>query len=92
MFWNPKQKTYELPYSERASDPKAFTEHPCPVCSALLIQHHYKKDGKDKMMLRCSLLDNRKGKCKDVAFFQTRDGRLWSPKFGELPAMEKATR
>ncbi|MEO1635401.1 MAG: type I DNA topoisomerase [Cyanobacteria bacterium J06631_9] len=92
MFWNPKQKTYELPYSERASDPKAFTEYPCPVCSALLIQHHYKKEGKDKMMLRCSLLENRKGKCKDVAFFQMRDGRLWSPKFGELLAGEKATR
>jgi len=29
-------------------------------------------------------VENRKGKCKDVAFFQSRDGGFWSPKFGTL--------
>ncbi len=84
MFWNPANKSYELPYSKRPVDPKAFTDHPCPSCGALLIRHAYQKEGKDKVMLRCSLLENRKGKCKEVAFFQSRDGGFWSPKFGDL--------
>lgn len=93
MFWNTTKKAYELPYSERAADPAAFTNHPCPVCSALLIRHAYKKDGTDKVMLRCSILENRKGKCKDVAFFQSRDGGFWSPTFGTLqePAKKECT-
>lgn len=85
MFWNPTKKSYELPYAKRPVDPKAFTDHPCPSCGALLIRHTYQKEGVDKVMLRCSLLENRKGKCKDVAFFQSRDGGFWSPKFGNLP-------
>lgn len=84
MFWNPAKKSYELPYAQRPVDPKAFTNHPCPSCGALLIRHAYQKEGIDKIMLRCSLLENRKGKCKDVAFFQSRDGGFWSPKFGNL--------
>ena len=84
MFWNPAKKGYELPYSQRATDPKAFTDYPCPSCGALLIRHGYKKEGKDKVMLRCSLLENRKGKCKEVAFFQSREGGFWSPKYGNL--------
>ena len=67
MFWNPQKKGYELPYAQRQADPKAFTNDPCPSCGALLIRHGYKKEGKDKVMLRCSLLENRKGKCKEVA-------------------------
>ena len=90
MFWNPKQKGYELPYAKRAVDPKAFTDYPCPSCGALLIKHSYQKDGKDKVMLRCSILDNRKGKCKDVAFFQSREGGFWSPKFGVLKTVDAA--
>ena len=86
MFWNPKKKGYELPYSQRATDPAAFTTHPCPSCGALLIRHHYQKDGKEKVMLRCSIYENRKGKCQEVAFFQSREGGFWSPKFGNLPA------
>jgi len=86
MFWNPAKKSYELPYAKRPIDPKAFTNHPCPSCGALLIQHAYQKEGKDKVMLRCSLVENRKGKCKEVAFFQSRDGGFWSPKFGNLKA------
>jgi DNA topoisomerase-1 len=83
MFWNPKAKKYELPYSDRPIDPNAFTEHPCPVCGALLEKYRYKKDGTEKEMLRCFIPANRQGKCKEVAYFQGKTG-FWSPKFGDL--------
>lgn len=84
MFWNPQKKGYELPYSQRQSDPQSFTDCPCPSCGALLVKHSYQKEGVSKVMLRCSLLENRKGKCKEVAFFNTREGDFWSPKYGVL--------
>jgi DNA topoisomerase-1 len=84
LFWNPKRKSYELPYAKQAADPKAFTNYPCPSCGALLIKHSYQKEGKPKTMLRCSIPANRKANCKDVAYFQSRDGGYWSPKFGTL--------
>jgi DNA topoisomerase I len=83
MFWNPQGKRYELPYAQRTPDPATFTDLPCPVCGALLERYTYTKEGKEKVMLRCSLLEHRRGKCKDVAFFAGRDG-FWSPKFGTL--------
>ncbi|MBW4469894.1 MAG: type I DNA topoisomerase [Stenomitos rutilans HA7619-LM2] len=83
MFWNPQGKRYELPYAQRSPDPEAFTDLPCPVCGALLERYRYTKEGKEKVMLRCSLLEHRRGKCKEVAFFQGHDG-FWSPKFGTL--------
>ncbi|MBW4579901.1 MAG: type I DNA topoisomerase [Tildeniella nuda ZEHNDER 1965/U140] len=83
MFWNAKGKQYELPYAQRIPDPAAFTDVPCPVCGALLERYTYTKDGKAKTMLRCSLMENRRGKCKEVAFFEGHDG-FWSPKFGTL--------
>jgi DNA topoisomerase I len=83
MFWNPTAKKYELPYADRPVDPSSFTEHPCPSCGALLERYAYKKEGKDKVMLRCSLYANRQGKCKESAFFAGRDG-FWSPKYGTL--------
>ncbi|MGB3496554.1 MAG: type I DNA topoisomerase [Elainellaceae cyanobacterium] len=84
MFWNAKAKRYELPHAQRqATNSELFTDHPCPVCGALLERYAYTKDGQDKLMLRCSLLENRRGKCKEVAFFQSR-GEFWSPKFGTL--------
>ncbi|MBE9028957.1 type I DNA topoisomerase [filamentous cyanobacterium LEGE 11480] len=83
MFWNPQGKKYELPYAERPVDPEAFTNHPCPVCGALLEKYRYTKEGKQKEMLRCSIFEHRKGKCKEVAYFQGREG-FWSPKFGNL--------
>ncbi|MGF1535386.1 MAG: type I DNA topoisomerase [Elainellaceae cyanobacterium] len=86
MFWNAKAKRYERPYAQRnATSPESFTDHPCPVCGALLERYAYTKDGQDKVMLRCSILDHRRGKCKEVAFFQSR-GEFWSPKFGTLTA------
>ncbi|MBD1913960.1 MULTISPECIES: type I DNA topoisomerase [unclassified Leptolyngbya] len=83
MFWNPKNKRYELPYAERSLSPDRFVDHPCPVCGALLERYVYTKEGKEKAMLRCSLPDHRRDKCKEVAFFEGRDG-FWSPKFGTL--------
>lgn len=83
MFWNGQGKRYELPYAQRTPDPNAFTNTPCPVCGALLERYTYTKEGKEKTMLRCSLLENRRGKCKEVAFFEGRD-EFWSPKFGTL--------
>ena len=83
MFWNPGVKKYELPYGDRPVDPQAFTDHPCPVCGALLEKYKYTKEGKEKTMLRCSILNNRKDRCKEVAFFEGKDG-FWSPKFGTI--------
>lgn len=84
MFWNAKAKRYELPYAQRqAHHPEMFVDHPCPVCGAMLERYAYTKDGQDKVMLRCSILENRRGKCQEVAFFQSR-GEFWSPKFGTL--------
>ncbi|MBD0335802.1 MAG: type I DNA topoisomerase [Cyanobacteria bacterium Co-bin13] len=85
MFWNAKAKRYELPYRQQSASlgPEKFTDYPCPVCGALLERYTYTRDGQDKVMLRCSLLENRRGKCKDVAFFQSR-GEFWSPNFGTL--------
>ncbi|MGK7888332.1 MAG: DNA topoisomerase I, partial [Leptolyngbyaceae cyanobacterium] len=86
MFWNPRQKQYELPYAQRQPDPASFTDYPCPVCGAWLQRHRYQKEGQDREMLRCSIPEQRRGKCKEVAFFQTKNG-FWSPKFGELRAI-----
>ncbi|MGB5975142.1 MAG: type I DNA topoisomerase [Nodosilinea sp.] len=84
MFWNAKVKRYELPNAQRqATSPDMFVDHPCPVCGALLERYAYTKDGQNKEMLRCSLTENRRGKCKEVAFFQSR-GEFWSPTFGTL--------
>jgi DNA topoisomerase-1 len=88
MFWNARAKRYELPHAQRqALNPEVFVDHPCPVCGALLERYGYTKDGQDKVMLRCSILDNRRGKCKEVAYFQSR-GEFWSPKFGTLKLPE----
>jgi len=89
MFWNPQGKRYELPYAQRTPDPEAFTNVPCPICGALLERYTYIKEGREKVMLRCSLIEHRRGKCKDVAFFEGRDG-FWSPKFGTLKLEEVA--
>lgn len=83
QFWNPKTKKYEQPYSDRPVDPNAFTNHPCPVCGALLERYTYTKDKQQKTMLRCSIFDNRKEKCREVAYFESREG-FWSPKFGTI--------
>jgi DNA topoisomerase I len=83
MFWNSKIKQYELPYGQRSPDPESLTEKICPVCGAFLERYRYQKDGTDKVMLRCAIPEHRQGKCKEVAFFESR-GEFWSPKFGVL--------
>ncbi|KAM3102002.1 type I DNA topoisomerase [Phormidesmis sp. 146-12] len=72
-------------YKPRSPDSIAdsLTDAPCPVCGALLERYIYTKDDQEKTMLRCTIAENRRGKCKEVAFFDSR-GRFWSPKFGEL--------
>ena len=88
MFWNARAKRYELPHAQRqALNPGMFVDHPCPVCGAMLERYAYTKDGQDKMMLRCSILENRRSKCKEVAYFQSR-GEFWSPRFGTLKIPE----
>ncbi|MEO1592165.1 MAG: type I DNA topoisomerase [Cyanobacteria bacterium J06632_22] len=85
MFWNAKAKRYEAPRRscQGKPDPQQLTDYPCPICGALLERYGYTKDGKSKEMLRCSIREHRQGKCKPVAFFQSR-GEFWSPKFGVL--------
>ncbi len=80
------KSNYELPYSERKDAPKAesITEYPCPVCNSTLESYDYSKEGKKKTMLRCSNSKNRQNKCKEVAFFESKTGNWWSPKFGEM--------
>ena len=88
MFWNAKVKRYELPYAQRqALNPQMFVDKPCPVCGAMLERYIYTKADQEKVMLRCSILENRRGKCQKVAFFQSR-GEFWSPKFGTLQLSE----
>jgi DNA topoisomerase-1 len=91
MFWNAKAKHYELPYAQQqAHHPERFVDHPCPVCGAMLERYAYTKAGQDKVMLRCSILEHRRGKCKEVAYFQSR-GEFWSPKLGTLTLPEPQT-
>ncbi|MGB3206327.1 MAG: hypothetical protein WBB28_15160 [Crinalium sp.] len=86
MFLNVKSGSYELPYSERKVAPKteSLTEYTCPVCSSSLERYEYSKNGQNKTMLRCSNSKNRQAKCKEVAFFESKTGNWWSPKFGEM--------
>ncbi|HEY9695601.1 MAG TPA: type I DNA topoisomerase [Oculatellaceae cyanobacterium] len=86
MFLNVKSGSYELPYSERkvAQETQSLTEFTCPVCSSFLERYEYSKNGQNKTMLRCSNSKNRQAKCKEVAFFESKTGNWWSPKFGEM--------
>jgi DNA topoisomerase-1 len=79
MFWSDAQKEYVLPYGNQ----QILTPHSCPICQSPLEEYHYTKAEEEKRMLRCSEHNNRRTKCKDVAFFWSKE-RWWSPKFGEL--------
>jgi DNA topoisomerase I len=69
-FYN---KNVELPDAQPTPEPDSLTDYLCLVCSAFLEKYAYTKEGKAKVMLkvmlRCAIAANRKGKCKDVAFF-----------------------
>jgi len=107
MFKNERSGNYELPYSERQSQPSAtsvpnnlkrqsqpsatsvvdnLSEILCPVCSSPLEKFGYsdKKTGEAKTMLRCSNAQNRKERCKDVAFWWTSQQHWWSKVYGEI--------
>ena len=79
MFWSDAQKEYVLPYGDR----QTLTPYSCPICQCPMEEYHYTKDEEEKRMLRCSEQNNRRTKCKDVAFFWSKE-HWWSPKFGEL--------
>lgn len=71
--------------SPNNKSPQSLTSYPCPVCKKPLEEHSYSKDGQSKTMLRCSDPKSRQDKKhKDVAYFHTKNGSWWSPKFGEL--------
>ncbi|MEQ8999473.1 MAG: type I DNA topoisomerase [Coleofasciculus sp. B1-GNL1-01] len=91
MFWNGKAGEYELPRSERPKakptkpdKPANLTEYACPKCGKPLELYEYEKEGQAKKMLRCANPKSRQGKCKTVAYFWTKKGTFWSPKFGEV--------
>ena len=90
MFWNPQAGNYELPRSPRSvpkPDPSKLTEYSCPSCGKSLELYEYQKEGQPKKMLRCANPASRHHKCKDVAYFWTKKGTFWSPKFGEVKNM-----
>ena len=90
MFLNVKTGSYELPYSQRTQTPKPdspappASEYPCPLCGTPLERYEYTREGQTKVMWRCSNPETKRTSCQDVAFFESRRGGWWSPKFGEL--------
>jgi DNA topoisomerase-1 len=68
-----------------SKSPVKLSDYLCPVCNSPLEEHPYVKDGNQRAMLRCSVVANRKGNCKEVAFFKSsKSNNWWSSKFGEL--------
>ncbi len=91
MFLNVKTKNYELPYVAPKITPEIkitkselSTQLKCPICESILETHPYMKNGQSKIMLRCTNPKTRQTKCKEVAFFESKTGNWWSPKFGEM--------
>jgi DNA topoisomerase-1 len=86
MFWSDRTKQWQLPQPRIAEPPDATpTDYPCPVCGKPLEIHPYLKEGQTKQMLRCSdSAARRDRKHQDVAYFQGKEGKWWSPKLGEL--------
>ena len=85
MFFDKKLNKWVQPGDSKPSNGGQLTKFSCPVCGQPLQEYSYKKDGQDKVMLRCS---NSKGakdcRHKDVAFFMTKDKKWWSKKYGVL--------
>jgi DNA topoisomerase-1 len=88
MFFNVSTLEYELPDAKRKNTPRPDTpsQHSCPVCGSPLERYKYNKNGQNKVMLRCPNPKNRQNKCREVAFFESKKGNWWSPKFGEIAA------
>jgi DNA topoisomerase I len=86
MFWSDRTKQWQTPQSksEQPLEP-ILTRYPCPVCQKPLEEYHYRKEGQQKVMLRCSDGKARSNaKHKEVAYFRGREGEWWSPKYGTL--------
>ncbi len=91
MFWSDRRNQWEIPQPKN-ENPVAvsLTDFPCPVCRKPLSMIPYRKDGVDKVMLKCS--DPKTAKRKDhadVIYFWTSQGKYWSKKFGELDQLAK---
>ncbi len=89
MFWSDRRNQWELPQpkSEKVTNADV-TDFPCPVCRKPLVKIPYRKDGVDKVMLKCS--DTKASQRKDhadVVYFWTSHGHYWSKKFGQLEGM-----
>jgi DNA topoisomerase-1 len=85
MFWSDRRERWELPQPKTENPPADLTDFPCPVCSKPLVKIPYRKDGIDKVMLKCS--DSKASQRKDhadVVYFWTSQGSYWSKKFGQL--------
>jgi DNA topoisomerase-1 len=85
MFWSDRRDRWEVPQPKTENSPADLTDFPCPVCSKPLIKIPYRKDGMDKLMLKCSDIKaiQRKDHA-DVVYFWTSQGHYWSKKFGQL--------
>jgi DNA topoisomerase I len=77
MFWSDRTSEWQLPQPKtEQSSPAKLTAHPCPVCQKPLAEFSYQKDGRAKLMLRCSDAAARtKSNHKDVAYFQGKEGQ-----------------
>jgi DNA topoisomerase-1 len=89
LFWSDRTKQWQLPSAKpeggTAAAPQRQTEYLCPVCGQPLAEVSYTKDGESKAMLKCS--DPKAGgdrKHKDVVYFRGKEGKWWSPKFGNI--------
>jgi DNA topoisomerase I len=92
MFWSDRSTEWQLPQPKTTpSAPPKLTDHPCPICQKPLEEYTYKKDGKEKSMLRCSdSIARNQPKHKDVAYFRGNEQQWWSPKLGNLGATVQA--
>jgi len=86
LFWSDRRNQWELPQPKAESVTNAdLTDFPCPVCRKPLVKIPYRKDGVDKVMLKCS--DTKASQKKDhadVVYFWTSQGHYWSKKFGQI--------
>ncbi|MCA6573381.1 MAG: type I DNA topoisomerase [Pseudanabaena sp. M38BS1SP1A06MG] len=89
LFWSDRRNQWELPQPKAEKVTNAdLTDFPCPVCRQPLVKIPYRKDGVDKVMLKCS--DTKASQKKDhaeVVYFWTSQGHYWSKKFGQLASM-----
>ena len=85
MFWSDYDKQWQQPRPKSELSPAKLTLFPCPVCDQPLEEYHYTKDGRAKVLLRCSDPKARRDRThKEVVFFLSK-GIWWSKTFGKYP-------